>query len=106
METVKEVLKRFNLDIDLFEGLLNLEVRGGYNTYEIEYFEDAVSDDDVQYIFTSDRQSDDNGFEYFAIMEIDSFGENATVGDYIAPELDMPPMGQIFDYQGNPGPKI
>ena len=57
METVKEVLKRFNLDIDLFEGLLNLEVRGGYNTYEIEYFEDAVSDDDVKYIVDSIKEA-------------------------------------------------
>ena len=100
METVREVLERFNLNIDLSEELLNLEVRGGYKTYEIEYFDDAVSDDDVKYIFTSDRQYDD-GFEYFAIMEIYSSGKNATVGDYIAPELNMPPMGQIFDYQGN-----
>jgi len=56
METVREVLERFNLNIDLSEELLNLEVRGGYKTYEIEYFDDAVSDDDVKYIFTSDRQ--------------------------------------------------
>lgn len=36
-------------------------------------------------------------------MEITSFGKMATVGDYIQPNLDMPPIGQIYDYQGNPG---
>ncbi len=102
METVREVLKRFNLNIDLSDELLNLKVRGGYKTYEIEYFDDAVSDDDVKYVFISDRQIHDNG-SYIASMEITSFGKMATVGDYIQPNLDMPPIGQIYDYQGNPG---
>lgn len=31
METVREVLKRFNLNINLSDELLNLKVRGGYN---------------------------------------------------------------------------
>ena len=65
METVREVLERFNLNIDLSEELLNLEVRGGYKTYEIEYFDDAVSDDDVKYIFTSDRQ-----FKFILLVKI------------------------------------
>jgi hypothetical protein len=95
METVKEVLKRFNLNIDLSEELLNLEVRGGYKTYETEYFDDG----DVRYIFSSDRQFKDND-SYFTSMLIYSSGENSTVGDYIRPELDMPPIGYIYNNQG------
>lgn len=105
METVREVLERFNLNIDLSEELLNLEVRGGYKTYEIEYFDDTVSDDDVKYIFTSDRQFKENN-SYFTLLEIYSSGKNSVVGDYITPDLDMPPLGQIYDYQGNPGPIV
>lgn len=103
METIREVLKRFGLDIDLTDEVLDLEVRGGYTRYEIEQY-DEYDDENVGYFFISDRQSDDNGFEFIATLQISPKQPHETVWDCIQPDLNKPCLGKSYDAHGRPGP--
>ena len=94
METVREVLKRFNLSLDLTPELLSIEVEGGYNRYEVEEYDNEDNeniDDAIKYIFISDYS-----FEYIALLVICVSDENCSVGDFIQPDYDKPGMGSIY----------
>ncbi|MDD5959644.1 MAG: hypothetical protein PUC09_03250 [Methanobrevibacter wolinii] len=98
METVGEVLKRFNLSLDLTPELLSLEVKGGYNKYEIE--EDEDLDEVIHYSFTSDyqRRKSYNGeryMEYIALLIITVSDEDCLVKDYIQLAPGEPGRGYI-----------
>ena len=104
METVSEVLKRFNLSLDLPPEFLSIEVEGGYNRYEIEESDDEEDEDIreyIKYIFTSDyqRKKSYNGecyIEYIALLEITVSDENCSVGDCMQLAPGLPTRGCIY----------
>ncbi|WP_156929601.1 hypothetical protein [Methanobrevibacter wolinii] len=108
METVSEVLKRFNLSLDLTPELLSLEVKGGYNKYEIDEDddEDEYINKSIAYIFTSDYQkdkdnTDDPNDEYIALLIISVSEDDCSVADLIQPAPGRPGMGYIYNSNGD-----
>ncbi|WP_042707137.1 hypothetical protein [Methanobrevibacter wolinii] len=108
METISEVLKRFNLSLDLTPELLSLEVEGGYNKYEIEEYSDEEDEDFnevIKYIFTFDyqrRKLEHSGkyFEYIALLVIFVSDEDCSVGDLIQLAPGLPGVG-IYNSNGD-----
>ena len=109
METISEVLKRFNLSLDLTPELLSLEFEGGYNRYEIEESDDEEDEDIreyIKYIFTSDyqRKKSYNGeryIEYIALLVIFVSDEDCSVGDLIQLAPGLPGVGYIYNSNGD-----
>ena len=109
METVSEVLKRFNLSLDLPPEFLSIEFEGGYNRYEIEESYDEEDEDIreyIKYIFTSDyqRKKSYNGeryIEYIALLVIFVSEDYCSVSDLVQLAPGLPSVGYIYNSNGD-----